>query len=326
MPQLATLIESYGLAFVFINVLAESAGMPLPAYPALIVAAALASSGDYSPAQILAVSLFAALIADCGWYWAGSRYGRKVLSTLCRLSLSPDTCVRQTESIFAKWGVVSLTFAKFIPGFASLATALAGTSRIRIASFLAFDAIGILAWSTVPVVVGIVFRDAISDVLDVLEAFGRWGLAVLVTALLLYICAKWWQRYRLIRQLRMDRISVEELQALFRNNTLLTLLDVRSQASQVEGGVIPGAVAVSIGGLATLSATLSKDVEVVVYCACPNEASAAQIANSLMQMGFTRVHPLKGGIDAWVAAGNQLIQPTFVGADNSTLLRKSSDS
>src|SRR5215831_8685810 len=176
MLQLVSLIESYGLAFVFVNVLAESAGLPLPAYPALIVAAALSASGDYSSMQILVVALCAALIADCGWYWAGSRYGRKVLSTLCRVSLSPDSCVRQTESIFAKWGAVSLTFAKFVPGFASLATALAGTSRIRIAVFLAFDTVGILVWSTVPVVLGIVFRDAISDVLAVLEELGRWGL------------------------------------------------------------------------------------------------------------------------------------------------------
>jgi len=126
-----------------------------------------------------------------------------------------------------------------------------------------------------PLWVGIFFRDAISDVLDVLEHLAA-GLAVLVTALLLYICAKWWQRYRLIRQLRMDRISVEELQALFRNNTLLTLLDVRSQASQVEGGVIPGAVAVSIWRSRGLSAPHCRKMSKCRVLRVSYEASAAQ--------------------------------------------------
>src|ERR1043165_6847921 len=142
MQRLITLIEAYGLIVVFLNVLAETAGLPLPAYPVLIVAAALVWRGDDSMGQLLLVSIAAAVIADCCWYWAGKRYGRKVLNTICRVSLSPDSCVRQTESLFAKWGAASLMFAKFIPGFGSIATALAGTTRTRLALFLTFDAIG----------------------------------------------------------------------------------------------------------------------------------------------------------------------------------------
>src|SRR5512138_1671719 len=142
MQHLITLIETYGLVVVFLNVLAETAGLPLPAYPTLIVAAALAWRGDYSMGQLLLVAISAAVIADCTWYWAGKHHGRKVLNTICRVSLSPDFCVRQTEALFAKWGAESLTFAKFIPGFGSLATALAGTTRIRFSLFLMFDAVG----------------------------------------------------------------------------------------------------------------------------------------------------------------------------------------
>jgi rhodanese-related sulfurtransferase len=43
--------------------------------------------------------------------------------------------------------------------------------------------------------------------------------------------------------------------------------------------------------------------EVIVYCACPNEASAVKVAKALMEHGFKRVRPLSGGIDAWIAAG-----------------------
>jgi membrane protein DedA with SNARE-associated domain/rhodanese-related sulfurtransferase len=306
MQRLITLIETYGLVVVFLNVLAETAGLPLPAYPALIVAAALAWRGDYSMWQLLAVAISAALIADSAWYWAGKHYGRKVLNTICRVSLSPDFCVRQTESLFAKWGAASLTFAKFIPGFGSLATALAGTTRIRIPLFLTFDAIGALAWSGVAIVLGVAFRKAIRDVLDVLEDLGRWGLVLIGSLLALYLLAKWWQRVRLLRQLRMDRITVEELEALIRDNKAPIVLDVRTVASQQAGGIIPGSIAVTLKELKQLSSRLQRDAEIIVCCACPNEASAAQVARALKQLGFKKVRPLKGGIDAWVAAGREL--------------------
>jgi len=174
MPQLATLIESYGLAFVFINVLAESAGMPLPAYPALIVAAALASSGDYSPAQILASPCLPPSSQTVAGIGRLALWQKSIEHVMPAIAVARTrACGKQSRSSQSGVSCPSPSPSSFL-GLLSLATALAGTSRIRIASFLAFDAIGILAWSTVPVVVGIVFRDAISDVLDVLEAFGRW--------------------------------------------------------------------------------------------------------------------------------------------------------
>ena len=83
---------------------------------------------------LLLVGALAAMIADTFWYMTGRRYGTRVLRTLCRISLSPDSCVRQTESIFDRFGAASMIFAKFIPGFASVATALAGATDRRLAT------------------------------------------------------------------------------------------------------------------------------------------------------------------------------------------------
>ena len=126
MSHLITLIEHYGLAFVFVNVLLLQAGLPVPAYPTLIVTGALAARSPYTLPGLLATAVAASVIADVGWYLVGRRLGGRVLKTLCRVSLSPDSCVRQTESIFTRWGARSLTVAKFVPGFASVATAMAG--------------------------------------------------------------------------------------------------------------------------------------------------------------------------------------------------------
>jgi membrane protein DedA with SNARE-associated domain len=167
------MIQQYGLGFVFLNVLALQAGLPIPAYPTLIVAGAYAAIGGDPLWALVLVGIAAALIADTGWYVAGRRFGLRILNTLCRVSLSQDSCVRQTETIFQRFGPASMLFAKFVPGFASVATALAGALRLRYWVFLVFDAIGAGLWVSVGLGLGYLFRDAISDVMDKLASLGN---------------------------------------------------------------------------------------------------------------------------------------------------------
>src|SRR5438477_11835425 len=98
------LITRHGLALIFANVLLEQLGVPLPAIPTLIVAGALAVDGTLSAPAVFGVAFAASMIGDCAWYVAGRQYGRRVMTTLCRISLSPDSCVRQTENHFERWG------------------------------------------------------------------------------------------------------------------------------------------------------------------------------------------------------------------------------
>ena len=305
--EIITLLEIYGLAFVFVNVLLEQGGLPIPAYPVLIVSAGLAGRGDYNLVELVLVGTLAALIADMVWFWNGRRYGRRLVALLCRISLSPDFCVRQTESTFTRWGPPSLLVAKFIPGFASLATVLAGTTKIRPLTFIFFDVLGAAIWVGVAVALGVLFQDAIADVLAVLVALGKWGVVLIGSLLLLFIASKGWQRLRFSRQLRMDRITVDELQALIDGGETPVILDVRSAESQAEAGVIPGATAVSRADVDALAATLPSGTEIIVYCNCPNEASAVQLARQLSKLGFKRIRPLLGGVDAWLAAGQSLV-------------------
>ena len=306
MNHLLDLLQYYGLAFVFINVLALQAGLPFPAYPTLIVTGALASRGGYSLPALLATAVAASLIADLAWYSVGRRVGGPVLRTLCRISLSPDSCVRQTESIFTRWGAHSLMVAKFIPGFASVATAMAGVLRVPLWRFVPADAIGATLWAGVAISLGYVFRNAIDDVLDVLQAMGKIGLAVIVLAFAAYVFWKWLQRKRFIRQLIMDRISVDEVHTLIDEGRIGMVIDVRSPMSQEITGRIPGAVTVDPQNMKFDLVAVEPQSEVVVYCACPNEATAVAVAKALVQHGFKRVRPLHGGIDAWIAAGNDV--------------------
>jgi len=306
MNHLLDLLQYYGLAFVFINVLALQAGFPVPAYPTLIVTGALAARGNYSLAALLGTAVGASLIADLAWYSVGRRVGGPVLRTLCRISLSPDSCVRQTESIFTRWGAQSLLVAKFIPGFASVATAMAGVLRVPLWRFVPADAIGATLWSGVAITLGYVFRNAIDDVLVVLQEMGKIGLGLIVLAFAAYVFWKWLQRRRFIRQLVMDRISVDEVRRLMDEGNIGMVIDVRSPMAQEITGRIPGAVTVDPQNMTFDLVAVEPQSEVVVYCACPNEATAVKVAKALQQHGFKRVRPLHGGIDAWIAAGHDV--------------------
>ncbi len=303
MSYLIDLIQYYGLWFVFFNVLALQAGLPVPAYPTLIVTGALAAAGGASLPALLVTAVAAALIADVAWFAAGRRFGGRVLAVLCRVSLSPDSCVRQTESIFARWGARSLTLAKFIPGFATVATSMAGSVRVPFGKFLVFDAIGALLWSGVAIGLGYVFRGAITDVLRMLEAMGRIGIWVLAGAFLVFLALRWWQREKFIRQLRMDRVTIDELYGMMNSDSVGKIIDVRSPMAQALTGRIPGAITVDVNKLRADLLAIEPESEVIVYCACPNEYTAAKVAKALVQHGFTHVRPLLGGIDAWIAAG-----------------------
>ena len=207
MSYLFQLIEHYGLLLVFANILLEQLGAPLPAYPTLIITGAMASRGEYSVPLLLLTAVAAALIADYVWFRLGRRYGRRVLSLLCKISLSPDSCVRQTETSYTRFGAPSLVIAKFIPGFASVASALAGAIGTPTLAFLFFDALGAAIWAGLGIYLGTLFSDGIDDLLNVLAQLGEWGLVLIGGGFLIFIARKWWQRKRFMASLRMARIS-----------------------------------------------------------------------------------------------------------------------
>jgi membrane protein DedA with SNARE-associated domain/rhodanese-related sulfurtransferase len=304
--HLIELLQQYGLGLVFLNVLALQAGLPLPAYPTLIVAGALAAAGGTPVYQLVGVGVAGALIADTGWYTAGRKFGMRILSTLCRVSLSQDTCVRQTESIFQRFGPSSMLFAKFVPGFASVATAMAGAIRLNYLKFVVFDAVGAALWVGVGVGLGYLFRDAIGELMAKLASLGQYGVMLVVAGFALWILVKWYRRYVFAKQLRMDRVTVDELRNLIDEKKVQALVDVRSALTQAATGRIPGALAIDMKKIDEGFKGVPVDGEVILYCACPNEATAVKVAQRLRKVGFKRIRPLLGGIDAWIEAGHEV--------------------
>ena len=290
------------------NVLLDQIGLPVPAVPTLIVAGAVAAHGEMSLPALFVCSVIACLGADCGWYLVGEKYGIRVLKTLCKVSLEPDSCVSQTQTRFERWGVNSLLIAKFIPGLAIIAPPMAGAMRIGRLRFVLLSTAAAVLWVGFAVGAGVIFK---SQIERLLEQLGQIGSVAGLGALILlgcYIAYKWWERRRFYKMLRMARISVTDLYALIQAGGAPLVIDVRSMtARELEPRWIPGALHVPLQEVARRMKELPRDRDIILYCTCPSEASAARVAKILMNHGFKRVRPLHGGLDAWIAAGYTVV-------------------
>jgi membrane protein DedA with SNARE-associated domain len=267
MAQLTEAVIRYGLPLVFVIVLLEQLGLPIPAIPILIVAGALAVDRGLSAPMILTVAVGASVVADTLWYWLGRRLGRRVLKLLCRISLSPDSCVRQTESLFERYGMPSLLFAKFIPGFSTVAPPLAGAVGATVLTFLIYDTGGALFWAGAGVGGGMIFHSAIDRVLDFLTTLGSGAIVLLAVTLVAFVAAKWWQRRRFYEFLRTSRITPEELWTLMQEGKNPVVLDVRtSSARSNDPRRLPGASVLATSELDARLAELPRDREIILYC------------------------------------------------------------
>src|SRR5882672_9197180 len=304
MHNLFASLGQYGVGIVFVNVLLNQSGLPVPAVPTLIIAGGIAAGGQMQLLTLFFSSIAACVMADSGWYLIGQKYGIRVLKTLCKVSLEPDSCVSQTQTRFERWGVNSLVIAKFIPGLSIIAPPMAGALRIGWLRFALLSTASAVLWVGAYLGAGILFDSQIAWLLGELSQFG--SIAGMGVALLLgcYVAYKWWERRRFYRMLRMARISVADLYALIQTGAAPVIVDVRSStARELEPRWIPGAQHVPLPDVARLLKELPRDREIILYCTCPSEASAARVAKILMNHGFKRVRPLHGGLDAWVAAG-----------------------
>ena len=306
MSQISGLIQQYGLLVVFGAVLLSRVGLPVPAFPVLLTAAAMTPG---SPTGLVLAGTAGGLIADLGWFAASRRYGRSLLTFLCKVSISPDSCVRETESVYARLGDLSLVLGKTMPGIGLISTALAGIAGMSVARFTALNFLGELLFVAATVILGVLFNSAVVTFVETLAHLGAIGLVLVLAVFALYVLGRWWKRQLFIRELRMARITATELAEMIDRGETPVILDVRPPNLRREDGVIPGArFAHPSDGNASLSG-FSPDSEVVIYCACPREASAVAAVRHLRRAGFRRIRPLLGGIDAWIAEGREVLRP-----------------
>ena len=291
---------NHGLPLVFVAVFIEQMGLPLPALPWLMAAGALSATGQFSLLLGLTVTVIACLVADAFWFYLGRYRGNQVLGLLCRISLEPDSCVRRTQNVFTRYGLRGVLVAKFVPGLSTVVPPLAGMAGVSASRFLLMDAVGSLLYGGCFICLGYFFSNQIQQIGEALAGIGGSALGLIAGLAGLYVGFKFWQRHRLLRELRMARITVDELRRKQEAGEDVTVLDLRSRSAvEQDPSIIRGAVLFSLDDIEKRQHELPRDREIIVYCSCPNEVSSARMALALQRRGFTRVRPLLGGIDAW---------------------------
>jgi len=302
--DLIALTTQWGWALVFAAVLLEQSGLPVPAPPILVVSGALAAAGSIRPELVLLAAFSACIVADHAWFLIGRRMGRRLLATVCRLSLSPDTCVRKTDDLISRHGPALLLAAKFIPGVSAVAVPTAAAMGIAYRRFILFDALGCLIWSGAYVGAGVIFSREITRVLSAMSWVGSGSVALLMALLAIYVGAKYLHRRRLRRLHRLVRISPDEMVALLAADPGALILDARSALARAEDPrKLPRAIELHERRAIEMLPGDARDRTIVTFCTCPNEASAALLAEELIRAGYRRVRVLTGGADAVAMLG-----------------------
>jgi membrane protein DedA with SNARE-associated domain/rhodanese-related sulfurtransferase len=298
------ILLTYGYLLLFTWVLVEQLGIPLPATPVLLAAGALSVDGPFSFFLSLAIGASAALIADSVWFFIGRSHGHHVLRLLCKLSLEPTTCVRRTQDSFGRRRETMLMFAKFVPGLGILAPPVAGQNGMKFRRFLFFDGIGAMLWVGALLAAGRFFGDLLKRNPGLLSWVGRFSGALLVLGIVVFFLMRIYRRRVVLKKLIAARLEPADLKRQLDAGEPVFIVDLRHPLELLpEPFKLPGAQHFSPDALAERHLEIPRDRDVVLYCTCPSEATAAKTAMTLHRMGIERVRPLRGGYDEWKRLG-----------------------
>ena len=276
------ILLTYGYLLLFAWVLVEQFGIPLPAAPVLLAAGALSAEHEI----------------------IGRRYGHHVLRILCKLSLEPTTCVRRTQDSFGRRRAVTVVIAKFVPGLSLLAAPVAGQNGMSLGSFLFFDVIGATLWVGALLTAGRFFGDLLRRDQNLLALAGRFSGALLILGILIFLVVRVVRRRMIIKKLVAARLEPEELKRQIDAGEPVYIVDLRHPRELLSDPfTLAGALLFSPDSLAARHHEIPRDRDVVLFCSCPSEATAAKTAMTLHKLGIERVRPLRGGYDEWKRLG-----------------------
>lgn len=267
MTETLQFVVQYGYALLFLWVLVEQGGLPIPATPLVLAAGALAGQGRMSFPLVILCALAGCVGADVFWYAFGKKRGAIVLNLLCRIALEPDSCVRRTETRFERWGARTLLICKFVPGLNTAAPALAGMVGVPYGRFAAFDIAGGLLWALAYTLLGFIFSKQLDRVAADAHLVGGWLLLVFIGGVIAYVLYRWRERQRFIEQVKGDRITPDELKHQLEAGEQPVIIDLRHPLDVLtDPRTLPGALQISPEDLEARNGEISRDGEIVLFC------------------------------------------------------------
>jgi len=313
MPIAIVFFVHYAYLLIFLWVLVEQIGIPIPSVPILLTAGTLSATHRVSLLYVILSMLAACIVADTVWYSLGRRFGNSVLKLLCRLSFEASTCVSKTEGYFTRRGAVTLLFAKFVPGLSTVAAPIAGQTGMSYSRFLAWDLGGSLIWGSTFILAGYFFGDLAKKSAPFFAWLGHFAIFIFAAMVVGFLAHRIWKQRKFLQQVREMRLEPTELKEMLdaaENNhtTPPFIVDLRHPLDYLpDPRVLPGALRIGPNEIKQHSEIIPRDRDVVLYCTCPSEETSAKLALQLHKIGIYRVRPLRGGFDGWKQAGYPLV-------------------
>ena len=313
MPIAIEFFVRHAYAILFIWVLVEQLGIPVPSVPLLLTAGTLSATHRVQTVSALLVVVFACLLSDSTWYILGRRFGARVIRLLCKLSLEATTCVAKTQSYFTRRGAETLLFAKFVPGLSTVSAPIAGQTGMPYSRFLLFDLCGTLLWSLTFLLAGRFFGDIAKRSQAFFGILSHFAALVFVLLVVAFFVGRIIQQRRFVAQVRELRIEPSEVMAMLDgthpdSDDRPFIVDLRHPLDYLpDPRVLPGAVRIGPNEIAARVSLIPRDRDIILYCTCPSEETSAKVALQLHRLGVTRVRPLRGGFDGWKEAGYPLL-------------------
>lgn len=298
-------VSTWGGVFVFVNVLLTRLGLPIPAVPVLLFAGSAIAAGTLSFWPVLFAAVLGALIGDGTWFAAGRIYGRKLIAALGRISPAVDARVDKARSLFERFGVPLVSISKFVPGLGLVTPPLMGTTAVDSRIYAVWDLASALAWATFWLLGGAAAERQLHMLLTFVRARGGTVIDILLAVALAYLVYRLQQRRRERRRFA-DAASAAAAQATpgrWRRTTPPKVLDARPPPSTGEAlRPIPGVLAFDPHSPEQIDGALLV-YDMVIYCICPDSATAVEITQRMRLNGYTRIRALRGGLDAWQKRG-----------------------
>jgi membrane protein DedA with SNARE-associated domain/rhodanese-related sulfurtransferase len=312
MPIALVFFVQYAYPIIFLWVLVEQLGIPIPSIPLLLTAGTLTATHRLSNFSALFAVLLACAFADSLWFFLGRKYGGSVLRLLCRLSFESNTCVAKTEGYFTRRGPVTLLFSKFVPGLSTVAPPIAGQNGMSYNRFLLYDLTGTVIWAEAYLLAGRFFGDIAKRSALFFHWLGQFAFFIFIAMVLGFVGYRIFKQRKFLSQIRSMRLEPAELMQMLdsaaeHGNTPPFIVDLRHPLDYLpDPRVLPGALRIGPNELTQHNAVIPRDRDVILYCTCPSEETSAKVALQLHKLGIYRVRPLRGGFDGWKEAGYPL--------------------
>ncbi|MGB7585049.1 MAG: VTT domain-containing protein [Terriglobales bacterium] len=269
MNPLFSLIAHHRYLLIFLAVLSEAIGLPVPAALALVAAGAGVAAKALNGPLTLGLAWSAMLLGDTLLFILGRYMGWRLLGILCRLSVNPESCVLRSAESFYKRGKLTLLIAKFIPGVNTMAPPLAGSMKMRPLQFLRFDLTGAALYILAYGGTGFLFHDFLAAITRGFQTASHIFGEVLFAAAVVYTGYRIWiYRKNLVYKV-VPRVQVEELARKLASEEAgkVLLVDVRSHGYyDPDASRIKGSIRIEPNNLSEELKDLPRDKDIYLYC------------------------------------------------------------